>query len=450
VPKGVLSFWTRARRLLWSWWPWAVLSIWAIGETRWGWAIGSAAMAIVSYLIAPAVAPPRYGLDHEFSIDSPEFVGTVAGASGSPFLDGNTVALLNNGDAFYPPMLAAIEGARVSITIEAYIYWAGEIGRVFAEALAKQAKAGRHVKILLDAIGSASIGPEILDLLEAGGCQVAWYNPIRWYTLGRFNNRTHRKSLIIDGRLAFTGGAGIADHWRGNATGPHEWRDMQIRLEGPAVVPLQTGFAHNWQQTTGELLTGDAYYPIIDALGPLAVQTLLSSPETGASNVRTMYYLSIVCARKSIYIANPYFVPDPVAIETLIEAKERGVDVRIMVSGIRNDNWLARHNSVRLFGRLLAAGVEIQEFNRTMLHHKTMVVDRRWVTIGTTNFDNRSFAHNEESNVCFFDRGFAEQLHTIFLDDLGGCERLTLERWSRRGAWARLQEFIASFLQEQA
>jgi cardiolipin synthase len=446
----MLTFWSRGRRLLWSWWPWAIVSIWAIGGARWGWAIGAAAMSMISYLIAPAAAPPRYGLDHEFSVDSPEFVGTLAGASGSPFFKGNTVELLNNGDAFYPPMLAAIESAEVSITIEAYIYWAGKIGRLFAGALAEQAKAGRHVKILLDAIGSASIGPEILDVLEAGGCQVAWYNPIRWYTLGRINNRTHRKSLIVDGRVAFTGGAGIADHWQGNARGPHEWRDTKIRLEGPAVVPLQTGFAHNWQQTTGELLSGEAYYPLIDASGPLAVQTLLSSPETGASNVRTMYYLSIVCARESIYIANPYFVPDPVAIETLIDAKNRGVDVRIMVSGIRNDNWLARHNSVRLFGRLLGAGIEIHEFNRTMLHHKTMVVDHRWMTLGTTNFDNRSFAHNEESNVCVFDRALAGQVRGIFLDDLAGCERVTLERWTRRGAWARAQEFVASFLQEQA
>jgi len=407
-------------------------------------------MALVSYLIAPPAAPPRFGLDHEFSSDSPEFVGTVAGASGSPFLEGNTLELLNNGDAFYPPMLAAIEAAEHSITIEAYIYWAGEIGAVFAEALANRAQAGCRVKILLDAIGSASIGSDILDVLEAGGCQVAWYNPIHWYTLGRFNNRTHRKSLIIDGHIAFTGGAGIADHWRGNARGPDEWRDMQIRLEGPAVVPLQTGFTHNWQQTTGELLSGDAFYPIVDHRGPLAVQTLLSSPETGASNVRTMYYLSIVCARESIYIANPYFVPDPVAIETLIEAKQRGVEVRIMVSGVRNDNWLARHNSVRLFGRLLAAGIEIHEFNRTMLHHKTMVVDGRWVTLGTANFDNRSFAHNEESNVCCFDRALAAQLHAIFVDDLKGCQRVTIDRWRRRGGWARAQEIVAAFLQEQA
>jgi cardiolipin synthase A/B len=446
----MLTFWTRARRLLWSWWPWALVSIWGIGDARWGWAIGAGAMALVSYLIAPAAPPPRYGLDHEFAVDSPQFIATVAGASGSPFVDGNTLTLLHNGDAFYPPMLDAIRSAQRSITIEAYIYWAGDIGRAFAEALAERARGGCRVKILLDAIGSASIGTEILATLEAGGCQVAWYNPIRWYTIGRFNNRTHRKSLIVDGRIAFTGGAGIADHWRGNARGPDEWRDLQVRLEGPGVVPLQTGFAHNWQQTTGELLSGDDYYPAIPACGSLPVQTLLSSPETGASSVRTMYYLSIVCARESIYIANPYFVPDPVAIETLIEAKRRGVDVRIMVSGIRNDNWLARHNSVRLFGRLLHAGVEIQEFNRTMLHHKTMVVDHRWITVGTTNFDNRSFAHNEESNVNAFDRRLASQLHASFLDDLAGCERLTLERWTRRGIWARVQEFVASFLQEQA
>ena len=450
APKGELTFWTRARRLVWSWWPWALVSLWAVLDGRPGWAIGCAAVAIVAHLLAPPVEPPRYGLDHEFPIDSAEFLTTVAGASGTPFLPGNQLDLLNNGDAFYPPMLEAIRGAKASITVEAYIYWAGSIGQEFAAALAAQAAAGRPVKLLLDAIGSADIGQEILDVLEAGGCQVAWYNPIRWYTLGRFNNRTHRKSLIVDGRVAFTGGAGIADHWRGNARGPHEWRDLQVRIEGSAVVPLQTGFAHNWQQTTGELLSGETYYPTLEPAGRHAVQTILSSPETGASSVRTMYYLSIVCARESIYIANPYFVPDPAAIDMLIDAKQRGVDVRIMVSGIRNDNWVARHNSVRLFGRLLAADVEIHEFNRTMLHQKTMVVDRRWLTVGTTNFDNRSFAHNEESNVCCYDPPVADELRQIFLADLDGCDRITIEGWRRRGAWARTQEVIASLLQEQA
>ncbi len=448
-PKGVLSFWTRGRRLLWSWWPWAVASVWAATNARWGWSFGTGAMAIVSYLIMPAVPAPRYGLDHEFSIDSDEFVSTIAGASGVPFIAGNAVELLNNGDAFYPRMLADIEQAQQSITIEAYIYWAGTVGLQFANALGARARAGVRVKILLDAIGSSSLGSDILKVLESAGCQVAWYNPIQWYTIGRFNNRTHRKSLIVDGRIAYTGGAGIADHWVGNAEGPGHWRDMQVRIEGPAVTPLQTGMAYNWLKSTGELLSGPLYYPVLEPRGPLAVQTLLSSPETGASSVRTMYSLSIVCARKFIYIANPYFVPDPVAIDTLIEAKQRGVDVRIMVSGIRNDNWLARQNSVRLFGRFLDAGVQILEYNRTMLHHKTMVVDGIWATVGTTNFDNRSFAHNEESNISVYDATVAEEFRRIFLDDAAGCTPVSRSAWRQRSAWSRAQELVAAFLQEQ-
>jgi cardiolipin synthase len=449
-PKGRLPFWTRARRLLWSWWPWAAAFLIAMVHDKWGWAVGTGLMALISYLIAPSEFPPRYGLDHEFSVADPEFLPTMAGATGVPFVPGNRLDILNNGDAFYPSMLDAIAKAQLSITIEAYIYWAGRIGRDFAEALADRARDGVKVKILLDAVGSSTIGNEILTILEKGGCQLAWYNPIRWYALGRFNHRTHRKSLIVDGHVGFTGGAGIADHWRGNAEDPEHWRDMQIRLEGPGVTPLQTGFAQNWLQTTGELISGPLYYPPQDTVrGTLAVQTIMSSPEIGASTVRTMYYLSIICARRSIYIANPYFVPDEAAIDALVEAKKRGVDVRAMVSGIRNDNWLARQNSVRVFGRLLEAGIEILEFNRTMLHQKTMVVDAVWATVGTTNFDNRSFAHNEENNVCFYDEALACRMHESFLADLSGCKALTLRAWRRRGIVARAGELLAAFLQEQ-
>jgi len=448
--KGAVTVWIRVRRFLWSWWPWAIVSIWGIAERHWGWAIGAGVFALLAYLLQPAALPPRYGLDHEFAADSDEFLQTIEGVCGIRFVQGNAIEVLNNGDAFYPRMLEAIRGARRSITIEAYIYWAGEIGLVFARTLAERANAGVPVKILLDAIGSASIGRDILDTLRDSGCHVAWYNPIHWYTLGRFNNRTHRKSLIIDGEIAFTGGAGIADQWVGNAQDPEHWRDIQIRVEGPAVTPLQTGFAYNWQKTTGELLSGDTYYPSLGTRGRLRAQTLMSSPETGGSVVRTMYYLSIVCARKSILIANPYFIPDPVAIDTLIDAKRRGIDVRIMVSGLRNDNWLARHNTVRLYKRLLAAGVEILEFNRTMLHHKTMVVDGAWVTVGTTNFDNRSFAHNEESNVCVFDRGLAEEFERIFETDACTCDRVDYGAWRRRSLIAHAQEVVAWFLEEQA
>ena len=321
-PKGLTTFWGRARRLFWSWWVWALLYLWATATDRWGWAAGAGAMAFISYLITPSEYPPRYGLDHELSVDDAEFLPTMAGATGVPFRSGNRIDVLNNGDAFYPAMLEAVNGAEESITIEAYIYWAGDVGRQFAEALAAKAASGVRVKILLDAVGSTSIGEEILETLERGRCQLAWYNPIRYYSLGRFNHRTHRKSLIVDGRIAFTGGAGIADHWKGNARNPGEWRDMQIRIEGPAVAPLQTGFAQNWLQTTGELISGPLFYPLLEPAGELSAQTIMSSPEIGVSTVRIMYYLSIICARRSIYIANPYFLPDAAAIDVARRGEE--------------------------------------------------------------------------------------------------------------------------------
>ena len=406
-------------------------------------------MAIVSYLIAPVESPPRYGLDHEFAVDSPEFLSTIAGATGVPFTRGNRLTLLNNGDEFYPAMLEEIARAETSITIEAYIYWEGEIGRQFAQALADRARAGVKVKILLDAIGSNSIGEDILSILKSGGCQIAWYNPIKWYSIGRFNNRTHRKSLIVDGRVGFTGGAGIADQWRGQAQDVNHWRDVQIRIEGPAVTGLQTGFSQNWLERTHELVSGPEYYPPAEMRGPHVALTLMSSPVTGASTVRIMYYLSIICARRTLWIANPYFVPDAPAIDTLIEARKRGVDVKIMVSGNHNDNWLSRHNSVRLYGRLLHAGIKIYEFERTLLHQKTMMVDGVWGTVGTTNFDSRSFAHNEESNICFHDAALVEEMQDTFTDDLRFCTRVNVETWRKRGLFARAQEFVAAFFQEQ-
>jgi cardiolipin synthase A/B len=448
-PKGHASLWTRARQILWSWWPWFVVSVATAYDNRWGWAFSTGAMAFVSYLVTPIESSPRYGLDHEFSVDADEFLETITGASGEPILEGNRIDVLNNGDEFYPVMLEEIARAQVSVTIEAYIYWDGDIGRRFAEALAVKAREGIPVKILLDAVGSSSIGTEILDTLEKGGCQLAWYNRIRWYTLGQFNHRTHRKSLIIDGRVGFTGGAGIADVWVGHAESPQHWRDTQVRIEGPAVTPLQTGFAHNWLKTTGELLSGATYYPEQERAGDLPVQTVMSSPETGASSVRIMHYLPIVCARRSIYIANPYFVPDQTAIETLVEARQRGVDVRIMVAGRHNDTWLARKNSIRLYGPFLRAGIQILEYNKTFLHQKTMVVDGQWVSIGTTNFDNRSFAHNEETSVCVCNRELAGLMERTFRADMRACDRVELEAWQKRGLWTKSLEAIASLLEAQ-
>ena len=439
----------RIRTVLWSWWLWAIASIGSALLDHWGWALGLALLAFVCYLLAPTEFPPSYGLKHEFDVESDRFIDTVAGATGVPFVGGNRIVVLYNGDRFYPAMLDEIARARQSITIEAYIYWAGDVGRRFANALAERARSGITVKILLDAVGSATIGGDILEALEAGGCAIAWYNPIRWYSLGRFNHRTHRKSLIVDGRVGFTGGAGIADLWLGNAEDSDHWRDTQIRVEGTAVVALQTGFAQNWLATTGELLSGPLYYPEQQPAGRLAAQTIMSSPESGASSVRIMYYLSILSAVRSIHIANPYFVPDHAAVQSLVEASRRGVRVRIMVAGIHNDNWWARHNSIRLYGPLLEAGVEILEYNKTMLHHKVMVVDGVWATIGTTNFDNRSFAHNEETNVCVRDREFAATLEASFEQDALACRRVQLDEWRGRGVVEKSRGILAWFLQDQ-
>jgi len=447
---GVRTVWAKVRQIVFTWWVWAAALIVALIYDSWGWAVGTGLMAAFAFLVWPTEVPPRVGLDHEFSVDDEEFLTTMAGSTGIPFFEGNAIEILNNGDEFYPAMLKAVERAQCSVTIEAYIYWAGDIGRRFAAALAERASAGICVKILLDAVGSSTIGDEILEVLEKGGCQLAWYNPARPYSIGRFNHRTHRKSLIIDGRIAFTGGAGIADHWMGHAEDGQHWRDIQIRMEGPAVVPLQTGFAHNWQQSTGEIVTGFEFYPDLEApAGNLAVQTILSSPETGASTARTFYYLSIAAARRSIFIANPYFVPDQGAIDLLVAARARGVDVRVMVAGIHNDNWMARLNSVRLYGPFLKAGIEIFEYNHTMLHQKTMVVDGVWSTVGTTNFDSRSFAHNEENNVCFSDVTLARKLEGIFTQDMHGCEKITLEQWRNRGALAKSLQAVVSLFQEQ-
>ena len=437
------------RRLIWSWWPWAALSVYLVSAHEWAFALAAGGWAAICMLSTRLEFPPQFGLDHGLKVGSPAFLNTMEGAAGQPFAPGNTLELLNNGDQFYPSMLDAIRGARRSITIEVYIYWAGEIGRRFASALAERASHGVPVKVMLDAVGSANIGEEILTILRTGGCHVAWYNPIRWSTLRRLNHRTHRKSLIVDGRIGFTGGAGIADHWTGDAQDAAHWRDLQVRIEGPAVRSLQTGFAQNWLECTSELITGADFYPPPSHAGNLAVQAIMSSPGTGASAARVIYTLAISSARASIEIANPYFVPGHVAIDLFRDAVARGVRVRVMVAGTRSDAMAARLNSVRLYGALLEAGVELLEYNQTMMHHKTMVVDGQWATVGTTNFDNRSFSHNEESNICVCDAGVARELNRMFERDAALCERVDLAAWQARPWRDKAWQALASVLQDQ-
>ncbi len=347
-------------------------------------------------------------------------------------------------------MLAAIRAARQSICVEQYIFWAGRTGDEFCDALSERARAGVPVKLLLDSVGSASIGESIYTRLTDAGCEVAWYTPIRWYTVGRFNNRTHRKTLVVDGVVGFTGGAGIADHWRGNATPPDEWRDVMFRIRGTggraAAVRLCAELAaHDRGDHPGRgVLSADR-----GVRSRSALQVIHSSPDAGASSARLMYYLAIVSARRKIDIVNPYFVPDETAIDTLIEAVARGVQVRVLVTGRRTDNWLARQNSRRLYGVLLDGGVKLYEYHHSMLHQKAMLVDGCWCTVGTSNFDNRSFAHNEETSLCLCDTRFAAAMTALFEEDLAASQPVLREDWQQRGWLTRGQELVASLLKEQ-
>lgn len=446
---GVLTLSDRARGVLRAWWAWLVA---ALLLELFGWQITglvTGALSFVLYHTSPDSHPAVYALEPDFEMGSSEFSATMAGATGMPLVDGNHVDIYNNGDEFYPAMLDAIESSCLSITMEQYIFWDGQVGRRFAEAFAEKARAGIPVKLLVDAIGSATLGSHIFKILEAGGCQLAWFRPIHWYTLHRANQRNHRKSLIIDGRIAFTGGSGLADHWLGSAENQHEWRDIQIRVEGPAVGAQQAGFAQNWLLTTGEIINGHKFFPEFRVAGNVPIRTILSSPSAGAGAAGTMYLIAVQCARRDLYIANPYFIPDSRVIDMLAQACRRGVTVKLMLACKHNDTWWARQNSVRLYGKLLEAGVEIYEYQPTMLHQKTMVVDGVWATVGTTNFDNRSFALSEETNICFHDPSLVEQLQSVFSADLVLCERIELPNWRQRGAWQKTKEMLASLIENQ-
>ena len=450
---GAVDFPDRIRRVLRAWWAWLAVAIALQWTGHWAFAIALGAVAFFQYHTSSETHPAVFPLEADLDVDSKEFQNTIEGVTGMPFVPGNRVTIYNNGDEFYPAMLDALEAAERSITMEQYIYWDGEVGRRFAEAFAEKARQGIEVKLLLDAIGSSTLGKEIFHILDAGGCQLAWFRPIHWYTLHRANRRDHRKSLIVDGRVAFTGGAGLADQWLGAAANPQEWRDIQVAITGPAALAQQSGFALNWLETTGEILSGARFFPEprseVGEDSGVRVQTILSSPALGAGSVGTMYLAALQSAKRELLIANPYFIPDARVIDMLAAARQRGVAIRLMVAGEHIDAWWARHNGVRLYGRLLEAGVEIYEFRPTMLHQKTMLVDGVWATIGTANFDNRSFAMNEETNLCFHDSLVADHLRAIFMADLKRCERIDFAAWRRRSLWQRVQEQFASLLDDQ-
>ena len=391
----------------------------------------------------------RYHMRHQFGVRDVAFLQTLHALTGAPISEGNRVEVLKNGVRIFPPMLAAIRAAKRTINLEFYIYWDGEIGRTFAQALAERARAGVTVNVILDAVGSAPMSRELTDFMQRNGVNVEWYHPIRWYTLSTANHRTHRKTLIVDGEIGFSGGVGIADDWLGDADARHHWRETVARVEGPVVTQMQFAFMDNWIKSRGELLTGLDYFPQLAPCGTHCAQVVKSSPSEGSSAVKLLYIVSIVSAQKSIYISNAYFIPDRDTIRALEGAVRRGVDVRVVVPGEFIDVPVVRQAGRLLYDRLLKRGIRIFEYQPTMMHAKTMVVDGIWSTIGSSNFDDRSFRLNDEVNVNIYDEGIAAQMEQMFFEDLARSEEITRMRWLRRPFFDRVKEKFAAWLKPQ-
>lgn len=384
-----------------------------------------------------------------FAVGEPTFERCMSHLLGPPLVPGNRIVSLLNGDQIFPAMLDAIGAAQKTITFETYIYWSGKVGQQFAEALRDRAQAGVRVHILLDWVGSAKLDEDALEAMRRGGVEVEKYRPLRWYNLSRFNSRTHRKILVVDGQIGFIGGVGIADQWLGNADGPDHWRDSHFQLEGPAVAHLQAAFLDNWIKTRSGVLNHESYFPELKPVGETLAQVFKSSPSEGGDSMRLMYLLSITAAQKRILIANSYFVPDERSVDALVEAKQRGVEVEIIVPGPNIDTATTRRASRSRWGRLLEAGIAIYEYLPTMYHCKVMVVDDHWVSVGSTNFDNRSFRLNDEANVNALSPALAAEQARVFDEDKSRSREVTLTDWKQRPLREKVIETMAGLFRSQ-
>jgi len=391
----------------------------------------------------------RHQLDHQYPVNDPQFLRSMGHLIGPSILASNRVSALINGDQIFPAMLESIHSARHSIDLETYIYWSGNIGQKFAEALAEGARAGVKVHVLIDWVGSRKVDSRDLQVMREAGVEVEKYNPLVWFNLARLNHRDHRKLLIVDGKIGYIGGAGLADLWQGNADAPKHWRDTQFRLEGPAVGQMQAAFMDNWVKTTGRVLDTEGYFPELLPAGDDLAQVFFSSPRDGTESVRLMYLLAIAAATKSIRLSASYFVPGELTTEELVDASQRGVNVEIIVPGAKTDVPVARYASRSKWGPLLRAGVKIYEYEPTMYHCKVMIVDDVWVTVGSANFDNRSFRLNDEANLNVYSAEFAARQSWIFEEDKKNARLISYKEWKGRGLCTKLLERILSPFRSQ-
>ncbi len=405
-----------------------------------------AAGYLLAVTISKTSAPKTtvYDLPHGFTVSDPTFLPSAL--PGAAMTAGNRIDLLENGDAIFPAMLTAIASAKRTVDFEAYIFWSGEIGSRFRDALAQRAGKGVAVRILLDAVGSGSqkLKARDVDVLRRAGCRVEFFHSKKPWEVWVLDHRNHRRVLVVDGAVGFTGGVGFADSWTGDADSPAHWRDTQVRVEGPAVRGLQRAFQENWSEVTGEPLVGGAFFPALFRSGDVSAAVVPSSPLAAMSGAGRVYAISLAAASREIWIANSYFVPDPATAALLVQAVRRGVDVRVIVpSDDQIDVPATRAAGRGSFGPLLEGGVKIFDYQPTMFHPKTMVVDGLFATVGSANFDDRSFHLNEEINLFVYDAGFAEAMRRRFLLDQSRSRPYTLAMWRKRSLVKRLTEMLA-------
>lgn len=416
--------WTRKRML------------WTIAIT----ALATLLLVVLSFnFMAPEKKLERK-IEHRYAVSDPQFRREMGVLLGPAILSGNRVVDLENGDQIFPAMLEAIRGARKTITFETYIYWEGNVGQQFADALAERARAGVAVNVTIDWVGSITMDEKQLKEMQDAGVHVERYRPLHWYNLGRLNNRTHRKLLVVDGRVGFTGGVGIGDPWLGHAQDPDHWRDVHFRIEGPVVAQFQAAFNDNWIKTTGEVLNGPDYFPPLDTAGGMDAHMFISSPAGGSESMHLMYLMAIAASEHTIDLEAAYFIPDDLITKALIAARHRGVRVRVLVPGKNTDSDAARFASKEGWGPLLLAGIGIWEYDPTMFHNKVLIVDGELVSVGSTNFDLRSFRLNDEASLNVYDRGFAARMTEVFEADLKPARRYTYETWERRPLKEKLVE----------
>jgi cardiolipin synthase len=386
----------------------------------------------------------------DLEVGSDAFLRATEAITMAPITLGNEIELFINGDEIFPAMLATMAGARHTLNFLSYLYWSGKIGDEVAAALCERAQAGVEVNVLLDAVGSAKMDRKLIRKMDDAGVNFAYFRPPKPYAMRRLNNRTHRKLLIADGTVGMTGGVGIADQWTGDAQDPDHWRETHVRVRGPVVRGLQGAFAENWLEATGDVLVGPAYLPQLEPVtDDGAMQVVRSTANVGDTNVEALYFLAIACARKSLHLTSAYFAPRPAFVEALTDAAVRGVDVRVLVPGPHIDKEVVRQAGRAVYEELLDGGVHIFEYCPTMIHAKTLTIDGVWSSVGSVNFDNRSFQLQDEVTLCVCSGEFAERLDAQFERDLECSAAIEPGRWEQRALPARISESVTKLARRE-